>query len=150
MSDGIKSKGFGFVCFSSSEEAAKAVTEMNNRIIGTKPLYVALAQRKEERKSHLTKQYMQRLANMRIQNQQMYSPHSAGMVYPNQPRFYPPPPPMPLMRPQARWPTQARAQGMPPAQYAPYQMMGQPRTRMPMKQNPAGMMRQMAYNPMGN
>eukprot|EP00061_Rhincodon_typus_P010952 g35607.t1 len=38
---------------------------MNGRIVSTKPLYVALAQRKEERKAHLTNQYMQRLANMR-------------------------------------------------------------------------------------
>ncbi|KAG6039534.1 Protein phosphatase PP2A regulatory subunit B [Claviceps citrina] len=48
-----KSKGFGFVCFSNPDDATKAVAEMNQRMINGKPLYVALAQRKDVRKSQL-------------------------------------------------------------------------------------------------
>ena len=53
LEDG-RSKGFGFVCFSSPEEATEAVTEMDGCMVGSKPLYVTLAQRKEETKAHLT------------------------------------------------------------------------------------------------
>jgi polyadenylate-binding protein len=59
--DKNNSRGFGFVCFSSPEEATKAVTELNGRMLGSKPLFVALAQRKEIRRQHLAAQYQQRL-----------------------------------------------------------------------------------------
>uniref|UniRef100_A0A8C5RGM0 Polyadenylate-binding protein n=1 Tax=Laticauda laticaudata TaxID=8630 RepID=A0A8C5RGM0_LATLA len=93
LEDG-RSKGFGFVCFSSPEEATKAVTEMNGRIVGSKPLYVALAQRKEERKAHLTNQYLQRIAGMRalpantIVSQ--FQPASGGYFMPAVPQVSPP------------------------------------------------------------
>uniref|UniRef100_A0A565B0T1 Polyadenylate-binding protein n=1 Tax=Arabis nemorensis TaxID=586526 RepID=A0A565B0T1_9BRAS len=47
------SRGFGFVAYANSEEALKALKEMNGKMIGRKPLYIALAQRKEERRAHL-------------------------------------------------------------------------------------------------
>ncbi|CAE6529963.1 unnamed protein product [Rhizoctonia solani] len=41
------SKGLGFVCFSTPDEATKAVAEMNNKMIGSRPLHVWFSQRHE-------------------------------------------------------------------------------------------------------
>lgn len=47
------SKGFGFVCFTSPEDATEAVLKMNGFKMHTKEIYVALAQRKEDRRTLL-------------------------------------------------------------------------------------------------
>ncbi|KAJ9166859.1 hypothetical protein P3X46_021555 [Hevea brasiliensis] len=53
------SKGSGFVAFSTPEEASRALIEMNGKMIGRKPLYVAVAQRKEERQAQLQAHFTQ-------------------------------------------------------------------------------------------
>lgn len=53
------SRGSGFVAFSTSEEASRALDAMNGKMVVSKPLYVALAQRKEERRARLQAQFSQ-------------------------------------------------------------------------------------------
>lgn len=108
MSENGRSKGFGFVCFSSPEEATKAVTEMNGRMVGSKPLYVALAQRKEDRRAFLNSQYMQRAQAMRQHSNINFPTTTPPFLIPavaQGPRFFNHLNPLNHIRPTPRWPT---------------------------------------------
>ncbi|XP_076939644.1 polyadenylate-binding protein 8-like [Bidens hawaiensis] len=96
------SRGSGFVAFSSSEEASRALSEMNGKMIVSKPLYVALAQHKEERKAMLQAQFSQMrpvamAPSMMAPRMPMYPLGAPGI---GQQLFYSQPPPA-IIPPQA-------------------------------------------------
>lgn len=83
-----QSKGFGFVAFATPEEANRALTEMNGKIIGRKPLYVALAQRKEDRKATLQAHFAQIRSPVPVLPSGMPGFHPGGPRVPPQQLFY--------------------------------------------------------------
>ncbi|XP_019707943.1 polyadenylate-binding protein 2 isoform X3 [Elaeis guineensis] len=113
------SRGSGFVAFQSPDDASKALAEMNGRMIGSKPLYVALAQRKEDRRARLQAQFSQIMRPVAMPPSvaprvPMYPPGAPGM---GQQLFYGQPPPA-LIPPQML-PRGGRAYRYPPGRNMP-------------------------------
>lgn len=135
------SKGFGFVCFTNPDEATKAVTEMNGFILNNKPLYVALAQRKDARRAQLGAQMQQRNMRQNMPGPNGFPGQPQQMFYPPRNGFYPSNQPQQMMQRPMSWNGPGGQQGAPRPQqmqqFPPQQFNGMP-ARPQNQQRPRG------------
>lgn len=131
------SRGSGFVAFSTAEEASKALTEMNGKMVVSKPLYVALAQRKEERRARLQAQFSQMRPAVGPR-MPMYPPGAPGL---GQQLFYGQGPP--IIPPQPGYGYQQQlVPGMRPNYFVPVVQPGQQNQRPGGRRSGTGPMQQ--------
>lgn len=129
-------KGFAFVCYSNSDEANRALAEMNGKMIHGKPLFVAVHQRKEVRRAQLAAAHAGRgLPRYPIGQAPMPYPMYGppGQMAPSRPPFPMMPNMMPPRGPPGRnnMPPPFPGRGYPMPQYGmgmpiPGQMQGMP------------------------
>ncbi|KAK6258560.1 RNA recognition motif domain - like 10 [Theobroma cacao] len=137
------SRGSGFIAFSTSEEASRALAGMNGKMVVSKPLYVALAQRKEERRARLQAQFSQMRPGAMAPGvgprMPMYPPGAAGL---GQQLFYGQGPPA-IITPQPGFGYQQQlVPGMRPNFFMPMVQPGQQNQRPGGRRSGAGPMQQ--------
>jgi len=108
-----KSKGFGFVCFEKKEMAEAAIKGMHSKMVDNKPLFVCMAEMKEQRMARFQNQSRHNVFRPNREPTQM-KPHTPG-GFPRMPPQYPMPYAggYPMM---ARNPIQMTRPGLPPMQ----------------------------------